>query len=130
MFFFWWYVSFFGTSNSSLMLSFSKFLECAEDFFKTLVILSSILLPIKSLVVSAVFWINLFEASFYCIHCRFLALSRSFWPYLLLKFLPMFFAKDKIHILLHIFYLWVQLNISFLYSGIALDKIAFSRYFI
>ena len=44
-----------GTSNSSLVLSFSKFLEYAQDVFKTLVILSAILLPIKSPVACAVF---------------------------------------------------------------------------
>ena len=45
----------FVTSNSSLVLEFSKFLECTEDLFETLVILSAILLPIKSPVASAFF---------------------------------------------------------------------------
>ena len=67
----------------------------AEDFFETLVILSAILLPIKSPVASAVFWITLFEAVFIASVVYFFALSRGFWPNLLLKFLPMFFAKDK-----------------------------------
>ena len=43
-----------SSSSSSLLL----------DFFETLVILSAILLPIKSPVASAVFWIALFEAVF------------------------------------------------------------------
>ena len=51
----------FGTSNSLLALSSSKFLE---DFFETLVVLSAVLLPIKSPVASAAFWIALFEAVF------------------------------------------------------------------
>ena len=41
-----------GISISSLA---SSFCECLEDFFVTLVILSAILLPIKSPVASAVF---------------------------------------------------------------------------
>ena len=49
------------------------------DFFlETLVILSAILLPIKSPVASAVFWIALFEAVFIASAVDFLALSRSF----------------------------------------------------
>ena len=60
--FFGRYVSFFGASNSSLVLSFSNFLEYAEDFFKTLIILSAILLPIKSPVASDFFWIALLKA--------------------------------------------------------------------
>ena len=79
---------FFGTSISLLAWS---FLECsAEDFFKTLVILSAILLPIKSAAASAVVWIALLEAVFIVNLVDFLVLSTSFWPYLLLKFLPMF----------------------------------------
>ena len=48
---------FYGTSNSSLVLSFSNFLEwnSVEDVFETPVILSAILLSIKSPVASAVF---------------------------------------------------------------------------
>ena len=49
-----------------------------EDLFKTLVILSAILLPIKWPVVSAVFWIALFEAVFIACVVDFLAVSRSF----------------------------------------------------
>ena len=60
-----------------------------------LVILSAILLPVKSPVVSAVFWIAVYDAVFIASVVAFLALSISFWPYLLLKLLPIFLAKDK-----------------------------------
>ena len=76
--------------NSISLLTSSFF---AAFFVKTLVISSAILSPIKSLVASVVFWIDLFDAVF--IASDFLTLSRTFWPYLLLKFLPMFFAKDE-----------------------------------
>ena len=56
-----------------------------------------------------------FWCSFYSICCRFFSTLKKFWPYLLLKFFPMFLAKDKNPYLLHIFYLLVQLNISFFY---------------
>ena len=46
----------FGTSDSSLTSSFCGFLE----FLETLVVLSSILLPIKSPVASSAFWITVF----------------------------------------------------------------------
>ena len=39
----------------------SLFCEVFAEFFETLVILSAILLPIKSSVASAVFWIDLFD---------------------------------------------------------------------
>ena len=42
----------------------SLFFERAKGFLETLVILSAILLPIKSTVASAVFWIALFAAVF------------------------------------------------------------------
>ena len=72
--------------STSSSLSRDSFVDV---LFETLVILSAILLPIKSPVAS--FW-----RSFYCIYCRFfLALSRSFWRYFLLKFLPRFLAEDK-----------------------------------
>ena len=48
------------------------------DFFDTLVLLSSILLPIKSPVASAVFLIALFEAVFIVSVAIFLALPTSF----------------------------------------------------
>ena len=49
----------FSTSTSVLL-----FCNSLVGFFETLVILSEILLPIKSPVASAVFWIALFEAVF------------------------------------------------------------------
>ena len=61
-----------------------------EEFLEILVILSATLLPIKPPVASAVFLIALFEAVFIASVVDFLALSRSFWPYLLLKFVPFF----------------------------------------
>ena len=73
----------FGFSISLLALLFCNSLEY---FFETLVILSAVLLPIKSAVASAVFWIALFEAVFIASAVDVLALSRSFWLYLLLKF--------------------------------------------
>ena len=67
-----------------------------------LVILSAILLPMKSPVASALFWIALFDAVFIASVAEFLELWRRFWLYLLLKLLAtlfacltMFLAKDK-----------------------------------
>ena len=62
---------FFGASISS-------FCKCLGDFFEILVILSAILLSIKSQVASAVFWIDLFEAVFIAFVADFLALARAF----------------------------------------------------
>ena len=64
----------FGISNSSLFCEY----DSSEDFFETLVILSAILLPIKSPVAPAVFLIALFEAVFIASVVDFLALSRCF----------------------------------------------------
>ena len=103
---------FFGvtlTTSSSVSLFCNSF----ADFFEALVILSAIFLPIKSPVASAVFWIALFKAALIASSADFLALSRNFWPYLLLKFLTMFFAKDKNPYPFTYFYLSVQLSISF-----------------
>ena len=58
------------------------------DFFETLVILSEILLPIKSPVASAVFWIALFDVAFIASVVDFLVLSRCFFYYL--NFYPCF----------------------------------------
>ena len=66
--------------------SISSFGNTLSDFFETLVILSAILLPIKSPIASAVFWIALFQAVFIVSVVDFLAVSKRFWPYLLLKF--------------------------------------------
>ena len=65
--------------------SISSFGNTLSDFFETLVILSAILLPIKSPVASAIFWIALFQAVFIVSVVDFLAVSKRFWPYLLLK---------------------------------------------
>ena len=67
----------FGISNSS------SFCECnyLEDFFETLVILSTVFLSIKSPVDSADFWIALSETVFITSVVDFLAVSRSFWLY-------------------------------------------------
>ena len=94
---FWRYVSFLVSSyfhTSSFFVS-SWLSNSLAGFFETLVILSAILLPIKSPVASAVFLIALFDVGFIASVVNFLALSRSFWPYLLLKLLSMFLAKDK-----------------------------------
>ena len=92
---FWRYVSFFDTSASLLVSSFFEWnsVECssAEDFFETLVILSVILLPIKSTVASTVLNYS-FWRSFYCIHCRFFSAVKTF---LTIFIAQMFFAKDK-----------------------------------
>ena len=75
-----------------ISISFSSASECNsfEKCFDEFVILSDILLTFKSPVASAVFWIALFIVSI----VDFLALSRSFWLYLLLKCAPMFLAND------------------------------------
>ena len=62
----------------STSTSVSLFCNSLLDFFETLVILSAILLPIKSPVASAVFWISHFEAVFIASAVDFLALLRSF----------------------------------------------------
>ena len=63
-------------------ISFSTVFEC-NSFrdFEISVILSAILLLIKSPVASAVFWIDLFETVFIAFVVDFLALSKSFWLY-------------------------------------------------
>ena len=71
--------------SSAIFNSFSSvFKTFCEGFFETLVILSAILLPIKSIIASsAVFWIAHSEAVFIASDVYFLALSRSFWLYCL-----------------------------------------------
>ena len=64
----------FGASDSSLASLFCIFL----DFLETLVILSAILLPIKSPVASAIYQIALFEAVFIASVVDIFALSRCF----------------------------------------------------
>ena len=73
MYLFLWVVN----SRSSLVLLLSSS-SSLDGFFETLVILSEILLPIKSPVTSAVFWIARFDAVFIAAVADFLALSRSF----------------------------------------------------
>ena len=67
----------------------SSFCNSLGEFFQTLAILSAISLPTKTPAASAS-WIALFEAVFTASVVDFLAVSRSFWPYLLLKFYPCF----------------------------------------
>ena len=62
----------FGISISSLGVFFCSSLEY---FFQIFIILSAILLPIKSPVASATFWIALFEAVFIASIVDFLAVS-------------------------------------------------------
>ena len=72
---------FLGVVNSSSSSIVGNFLV---GFLETLVILSAILLPTKSPVVSAVFCIALLEAVFIASVADFLAVSTSFFQYLLL----------------------------------------------
>ena len=72
MYLFLWVVISTSSSVSSLLCN------SLTGFFDMLVILSAILLPIKSPVASAVFWIALFEAVFIASLVEFLAVSRSF----------------------------------------------------
>ena len=77
MYLFLWVVH---SASSSII---GKFLI---DCFDMLVILSAILLPIKSPVASAVLWIARCDAVFIAFVVDFLAVSIIFCPYLLLKF--------------------------------------------
>ena len=58
-----------------------------DKVFETFVTWSAILLPVKSPVVSAVFWISLFEVVLSAFAPNFLALLRIFWLYLPLRLL-------------------------------------------
>ena len=58
------YLSFGASASDSSLASLFCERNFVEKFFETLVILSAILLPIKSPVASAVFWIALFEPVF------------------------------------------------------------------
>ena len=65
-------------------------------FFKVAsVIFSAIFFPTNSSVVSTVFWIALFEVVLRASVVNFFVVSRSFYSYLLLRFLLTFFAKGK-----------------------------------
>ena len=70
----------------STSTSVSSFGNSLADVFETLVILSAILLPIKSPVALAVFWIALFDAVFIASFVDFLALLKSFWSFYILSF--------------------------------------------
>ena len=78
----------------SSAIIFSSFLTVFElfcgDVLEAYLILSANLLPIKSSVASACFWIALFEAVLSVSVTDNLAWSRSFWLYLLLKFILIF----------------------------------------
>ena len=74
----------------SLSISSFVFELFGGEVLETFVILSATLFPIKPPVPSAFFWIVLFEAISSASVADFLAWSRSFWLYLLLKFLFMF----------------------------------------
>ena len=80
----------FGVSDSSLASLFCGFL----DFSETVVILSAILLLIKSSVTSAVFRIVLFKAVFIASVAVFFPYQEVFDDIYCLNFYP-FFAKDK-----------------------------------
>ena len=74
---------FWGVVNSASLSIVGIFLV---HFLATLVVLSAILLPIKSRVASVVFCVALLEAVFIASVADFLAVSTSFFPYLLLYF--------------------------------------------
>ena len=83
----------FGNSFSDPIFSvslYSVFRLFYDKVFKIFVILSAILLPIKSGVPSTVLWIALFEAVLSASATDYFAWSRHFWLHLLLKFVPMF----------------------------------------
>ena len=86
---------FFCLSSGDVYLSLGISLSCSfvivselfcSELLETFVILLTILLPIKSPVASAVFWITLLEVVLKASVADYLAWSRSFWPYLPLKF--------------------------------------------
>ena len=83
-------------STLSFYVSVVDAMDLLEVFCNgALVILSAILFPTRSPVASAVFWSTRFEAVVSAFVANFFVMSRSFCPYLMLRFLPMFFAKDK-----------------------------------
>ena len=86
-----------------------------DDFFETLIILSAILLPIKSSVASAIFWIALFDAVFIASVVDYLAISGSFWLYLLLKFFTYVISKRQKSISFYIYALFCFNWISHFY---------------
>ena len=112
---------FLGVANSaSSSVSSLLWNSFAGSLFEILIILSAILLPIKSPVDSAVF-----DAVFIASVLDFFTLSRSFWLYLLLKFLvtlftclPMLLAKDK-----------NSYHFTYILSGGSIEYLIFICYF-
>ena len=88
-------MAFASPNTSSLFVSELIF----GEVFEALVILSKILFPIISPVVFAVFWIAYFETVLSASVANCLTWSKSFWLYLLPKFvlivLHIFLLKDK-----------------------------------
>ena len=82
--------------SSAIFNSFSSvFKTFCEDFFETLVILSAILLPIKSIIASSAVFLNCsLWSCFYCIWRIFFSTIKKFLT-MLLRFLKIFLAKDK-----------------------------------
>ena len=74
-------------STSTSVLSFGN---SSVDFFETLVILSAILLPIKSPAASAVYLSSSFWSNFYRICCWFFSAIKKF----LTVFIPYIFSHD------------------------------------
>ena len=86
--------------HKSFIWYFYFILFCLESImwrfcFETNVILFATFIRIKSPVASAVFRIVLFEAVFTAFVIDFVAISRSFWLHLLLKFLLLVLGNDK-----------------------------------
>ena len=70
-----------------ISIYFFFFLGNSHEYFVSLL---EILLPIKSSVTSALFWVTLLEVVLRASVAYFSAWSRSFWLYLPLDFLPIF----------------------------------------
>ena len=89
--------------GASISLSASLFFECKSDgdFLKRLIFYQQFCYELNHQLL-LLFYIARFEAVFVGSVVDFLALSRSFWPYLLLNFYLCFSQMTKIHILLHI----------------------------
>ena len=97
---FLWHVSFpqyhIGYTDVSPICMAILFLGSSWKLFETaFAIFPAILLPIRLPTGSASFWFALFETVLKELVAEFFVLLR-FCPYLLLRFLPMFFAKDII----------------------------------
>ena len=93
----------FGVSDSSFTSIFCD-RNFVEEFFETLVILSPILLLIKSPITSAIFWIALFEVVFIACIVDFLQYEGFFDHIYCVNVYLWLLKKTKIYIFLHIFY--------------------------